>query len=407
MGVLLILLAFVAVAYLLTHFVVDRLQRRFLFASGLEYILLGVLLGPNLHVLTDLDSLAPVIAFGAGWIGLLYGMEVELPVGRRASSAEAGRTMRLAGVESAITGCGVAAAAAAVFRSGAFVGEISSDEAWLSAAVMGCAAAAGSSSAVDLLLSRYHEVATRLLPLLRRTARLGDILAIAAFGVLMCRFHHGDAALENPPDPSTWVLLTAGLGLSLGALFVVFLGDDDSENSRFLALVGIISFASGAAFFLDLSALTVNLLLGVVLVHSRHGEAIHSTLAGTQKPASLILLVFAGVLWTPVPALPAIALSVGFIVLRFVCKALGCWIASMGTSLRDDLVRGLLAQGHVALAIALMFRLVYSGPAVDLAYTAILASVVFYELIAPRVLKGLLIDAGDLRHDVPQLEARA
>ena len=42
MAMLLVALFMIGVAYLLAHFVVDRLQRRYLFVSGVEYILLGV-----------------------------------------------------------------------------------------------------------------------------------------------------------------------------------------------------------------------------------------------------------------------------------------------------------------------------------------------------------------------------
>ena len=57
----------------------------------------------------------------------------------------------------------------------------------------------------------------------------------------------------------------------------------------------------------------------------------------------------------------------------------------------------MLAHGNVAVAMVVSLRLVYDGPAIDLAYTAILASVIVNDLVAPRVLRGLLVDTGDLR----------
>ena len=51
------------------------------------------------------------------------------------------------------------------------------------------------------------------------------------------------------------------------------------------------------------------------------------------------------------------------------------------------------------MAIAISFALVYDGAAVDLAYTAILGSVVLTEFLAPRLLQNLLVDAGELRQD--------
>lgn len=444
----LMLLALAAGAYLLAHFVVDRLQRRYLFVSGLEYIGLGILLGPfvfsQVHVLENLTQLSPVIAFAAGWVGLLYGMEFDLK-GLLAKADEASVRIALSeGVVAGITVTGVsywaltqgwlldapvvvsgaeqaAGAASAMALSLAYpegvaavlvpraqlaVVEaagaqwISLSQAWMAAGTLGCAAAAGSSSAVDLVSRRYGHLETKLLPTLRRAARFGDLLAILALGLLFCIFHQGQTNTLRPPAISDWVLLTVGVGVGLGFLFVLFIGNDESENNRFLALVGIIVFASGSAFFLNLSPLTVNLLLGVVLVNTRAGVGVRETLQTSLRPVGLILLVFAGAMWEPVDPLAAALMCTGYVLLRAFTKAVGGFIASFGTSLRRDIFRGLMAQGEVALAIALSFRLVYDGPAVELAYTAILASVVVNELVAPRLLQGLLIDAGELDRDL-------
>ena len=76
------------------------------------------------------------------------------------------------------------------------------------------------------------------------------------------------------PTPVEWAVITLGIGAVLGVLFTVFLGSDDAKHNLLLPLVGIITFASGAAYFLDLSALLVNLILGVVLINTaKQGSA--------------------------------------------------------------------------------------------------------------------------------------
>jgi len=121
--------------------------------------------------------------------------------------------------------------------------------------LLGCAAGASSSSAVDLMRSRYAGLESQLLPLLRRTARLGDLVAIAAFGLIFCLFHNGETLLSREPVWAEWLVLSLGLGAALGLIFVAFLSDSAKDNEVFLAMVGILLFASGAAFFLELSAL--------------------------------------------------------------------------------------------------------------------------------------------------------
>ncbi len=402
----LFLLVVVALAYILTHFVVERLEKRYLLLTGIEYMALGVVLGPNVveqvHPFTDLRALGPIFAFAAGWVGLLYGMELKLS--RLIATAD--RSIRLALADALITGAGTTIASLAFFRSGLVMEVVPDGEAWPAAMLLGCAAGASSSSAVDLVRSRYPRLETQLLPQLRRTARLGDLFAIVAFGTIFCLFHPGDTLLAEQPGASDWLLITIGLGVSLGLVFMAFLNDDAGDNDAFLAMVGILLFASGAAFFLELSALLVNLLLGVVIVQTTKGQQVSAQLERTAQPVRLVLLLFAGALWTPVEVPVAAFVTSCYILFRILGKMVGGWLATLGTPLRGDIFRGLLAQGDVAVAMAISAKLVYGGGvAIDTAYTAILLSVAFHELVAPRSLRGLLVDAGELREDMPLEDA--
>jgi hypothetical protein len=389
------LLATVAAAYLFTHLFANFLQRRFGLITGIEYVLLGVLLGPmvveDVYVFGDLNAIAPAIAFAAGWVGLLYGLEL------RGMAESDDRSIRLALVVGLGTMLGVTGAARWLLGSGLLLEAIESEQAWMSAGVLGCAAAAGSSSAVELMIAERADEPSRLLSKLKRSTRFTALLAIVVFGVLFCVFHQGDThLLERDPVAAEWVLLTLGLGVVLGIFFTFFLGDDQEEPTRFLALVGIIVFASGAAFFLNLSALLVNLLLGAVIAQTARCGSVQHTLQSTRQPARLILLLFAGALWVPSYPAASIVLFLGFVGLRLLLLFAGSWSAAVGTGSRTDLYRGLLSQGDVAVAMAVSFRLVYAGPAVDLVYTTILAAAVVHEMVAPYALRRLLADAGEL-----------
>jgi len=394
-GEMLLLLMFVGGAYLLAHFVVDRLQRAFLVVSGLEYIMLGILLGPavpQIQAFRDLTPLLPLFALAAGWVGLLRGMELEFSLLRDAPRG----ALRLALGDDLGAGLLVIAAAYALFSSG-LAGQVDGKQAWMTAGVLGCCAAAGATGPLDVVKRRYH-VEGKLVPILRRASRAGDALALLVFGLLFCVFHEDAAGAPLVLRPTEWAVVSIGLGIVLGLLMSPFLAGDESENSRFLALVGIITFASGAAWFLDLSPLLVNLVLGVVLINAaKGGSQIHATLERTDRPMGLVLMVFAGALWSPPPIEITVAALGTFIGLRWIGKAIGSRAAAWGRDLRPDLYRGLLGHGDVTIAMAVSFRLVYEGPAVDIAYTVILASVVFHDLVAPRVLRSLLVDAGQLR----------
>jgi Kef-type K+ transport system membrane component KefB len=189
------------------------------------------------------------------------------------------------------------------------------------------------------------------------------------------------------------------LGVVMGVVFHFFLGDEDDENHLFLAFTGIIVFASGAAWYLQLSPLLVSLVLGMVRGNtSRHARRVLPVILRTHKPMVLLLLIFAGALWTPVHW-PAFVLALLYISVRILGKLTGGWLAalSIGPAVRRDLGRGLLGHGEVAVAMALNLRLVYQGPYVDWVFTAVLVSMVVNELWSARLLKGFLIDAGDIK----------
>ena len=166
-------------------------------------------------------------------------------------------------------------------------------------------------------------------------------------------------------------------------------------------MVGIITFASGAAYFLDLSPLAVNVSLGIVLVNvARTGKIMVETLVSTEKPIMLMLLVLAGALWRPPPVLWTVGAFGVFVLLRLLGKFLASRLAAWGKAgMRKDLFRGLLAQGDVTVAMAVSFQVVFDGALVDLAYTVVLGSVVLHDLTSPRMLRGLLVDAGDVRRE--------
>jgi len=147
----------------------------------------------------------------------------------------------------------------------------------------------------------------------------------------------------------------------------------------------------------------VNLVLGLVLVNVATpdiAEGIRDVLARTRRPMFLMLLIFAGLLWTPVPWHVWVCAG-AYVAVRLGGKRLGGQLASklMGPGSRSDLGRGLLGHGDLAIAMALNFRLVPEWPLSDLVFTTILVSVVVSELWATRSLRRLLIDTGDIRDE--------
>ena len=395
------LLLFISLAYLLARVVVVQVEKRFLVISGVEYIGLGILVGPALHILPVFEVLTealPIIALAVGWFGLLRGMELRTAALRLAPRG----TRRLAMGDNFFAGGLVALASFALLESGLF-GEVGEHELILISGFLGCAAATCGTEPINVIGRRYR-VEGPTQALLQASARIGDSAALFVFGVLMalCRPQRAEA-LANPALAGPgWVIIAILLGLVLGLMFTPFLGDDDSRNNRFLALVGIITFATGAGSVLTLSPMLICLVLGVVLVNtSRAGQRIHSTLAGTERPLSLALLVFAGALWRPPERLDhAFMLFTVFVLARLLGKWLSSRLAAAGGLMRQDMYRGQLSHGDAAVAMTLGVAQVFQDvPLVNAAYTAVLASVVLHDFVAPRALRSLLVDSGELRRE--------
>jgi hypothetical protein len=403
LGIVVLLVLLIGVAYVLAHNVVERLQRRFLVVSGAEYLLLGFLLGPAfpaIHALDNITGLLPIIALAAGWVGLLRGTDFDFASLQKLDPA----TWRIVFLHHLLPGVAVGIGAYYFFIETGWV-ITSARDAALSAAALACFAAADSAEPFDLLARRY-EISGRLAPLLRNGTRLGDIAVILAFGLIFAVFHE-NAPQAQDYSPSLWAWVTVLLGASLGFLFSLFLAGDESDNSRFLALVGIIAFASGGAYFLELSPLAVNLFMGFVLVNfARGGQLLHTTLESTERPMTIVLLIFAGALWERTALVPTLLALGGFLVLRTGAKWLASAIAGWGTTIRKDLFRGLLAHGDVTLAMAVSFRLVYDGDAAKLAYSVVLGSIILNDLIAPRLLRGLLVDEGEIQRELKDSDSR-
>ena len=403
LGTVVLLVIVIGVAYVLAHNVVERLQRRFLVVSGAEYLLLGFLLGPAfpaIHALDNVAGLLPIIALAAGWVGLLRGTDFDFASLQKLDPA----TWRVVFLHHLLPGVAVGVGSYYFFTETGLVLTSPRDGA-LSAAALACFAAADSAEPFDLLARRY-EVSGRLAPLLRNGTRLGDIAVILAFGLIFCVFHE-NAPQAQDYSPALWAWVTVLLGGALGFLFSLFLAGDESDNSRFLALVGIIAFASGGAYFLELSPLAVNLSMGFVLVNfARGGQLLHTTLESTERPMAIVLLIFAGALWERTELVPTLLALGGFLIARTGAKWIASVIAGWGTSLRKDLFRGLLAHGDVTLAMAVSFRLVYDGEAAKIAYSVVLGSIILNDLMAPRLLRGLLVDEGEIQRELKDSDSR-
>ena len=171
----------VAVAYLATHVAFDWIARRFLIVSGAEYLLLGILLGPQVSGLLDartVESVWPIATVALGWIGVIVGMQFRLVDLVRIP----GVTYRLAFAESLATLALVAAAGGAVL---AYALGLDLRDAIVPALALGGVAATSSPAGIEVAARRLGWRGPVVRQLQVSTA-IDAAVAVVTIGLLAC-----------------------------------------------------------------------------------------------------------------------------------------------------------------------------------------------------------------------------
>ncbi len=407
-------LAVITVGYIFAYLVFDRLRDRFGYVGGAEYVVIGFLLGPRVTGLMDagqVQDLTPIVSLALGWLGMLLGTYFRLPM----MALIDGDHLRIAFAEAVTTFAVALAALLALLR---YVAGVPAPESVVLAVTLAGVATLSSPIAVDAVVDRVR-VRSRVPSVLQLTARIDALVAVVAFGLVLAIFHQGDVAPGvRPPTATEWSVINLAVGVASGVLFHLFLGPRGhlDEGRLFVALAGAIVVASGASYYLNLSPIFTNLVLGFILANSgsAHRDVTRLLLA-TERPVYLALLLFAGAAWSP-GSVDLLFIAPLFVIIRVAARFLGGWVAGgyvAPTELRaPGLGRGLLPLGGIAVALALNYGQVYPDFHPRLVVTATLLSVLLFEIIASREASAfiLLLEEGrvpseDDQAPPPEVEA--
>lgn len=386
-------LAVVAIGYLLTALVFNRLRDRFGYAGSAEYVVLGVLLGPHAAGFLSADvvrDLTPLVSLALGWTGMHLGLFFRFPTLALLDRAHLG----MAFTEAVGT---LAASLAALLALLHWALGLSWEEAALPAVALAAIATMTAPVVIDALAPRFG---TRpLFAPLQLTARIDALVGVLAFGLLLAVFHQGEVApTVRPPTATEWAVINVAVGVASGVLFHLFLGraeeSGDGGARLFVSMAGATVLASGASYYLNLSPIFTNLVLGVMLANSgsAHRE-VRRFLESSARPVYLALLIFAGAAWRP-GALELLFVAPAFVAVRILARLGGGWLAGTWAAppaLREPRYgRALLAQGGLSAAIAVNYGQVVPGPLADAVLTAALLAVLLFEMLAKAEAEAVL-----------------
>jgi len=383
-------LAVVAVGYILAYVLFDRLRDRYGYVGGAEYVLLGVLLGPRVSGLlgaAQVQDLTPIVSLAAGWLGMLLGSYFRLPTLALLPRSH----VATAFAEAVATFRAALAALLALFR---FVAGQAWPDVVVQAVTLAAIATLSSPAAVDAFAGRAR-VRAPILPVLQLTARIDALVAVVAFGLVLAIYHQGEVApAVRTPTATEWAVINLAVGVASGVLFHLFLGprgsaeEPEGASRLFVALAGAIVVASGASYYLNLSPIYTNLILGFILSNSgsSHRDVTRLLLA-TERPVYLALLIFAGAAWSP-GSVDLLFIAPAFVAIRLAARYFGGRLAGMHVAPPEmrtpGLARGLLAQGGIGVAIAVNYAQVRPDLNPRLVLTATLLSVLLFEVVASR-----------------------
>jgi Kef-type K+ transport system membrane component KefB len=385
----LLLVLLVVVAYLAAHVAFEWLARRYLVVSGAEYLVLGVLVGPQgfgLLPVEALDAFSPFLTVALGWVGAIVGMQFYLPALVRIPA----QRWQIATMEALLTFVVVGSLVASALH-------------WMFDATLPVAAAAGMALGAIATASAptgIEVVARRLSdrgPLVRQlelTAAVDSAVAVLAIGLLACAYHVAPEGVRAPTT-TEWAAISIGIGVVSGALFQLFLGSERESDRFIVSLVGAVALASGAASYLQLSSLLVCMVMGATLANtSGNRQAVARTLASAERPFYFVLLILAGASWRSGPVSWLVPLTL-FLLARAVGKVGGARLAARTAgevaALGAGWGRALLGQGGLALAIALEYarregafhELVFAGAIVSMLLTDFGSAWLVHSVVAP------------------------
>ncbi len=383
--VILGLLALTALAYLGGHKRVIELERKLgisqVITAGLPFLLLGMVARqPAVGVLTDsvLNELRPVLLIGLGSIGFVAGFRFEAKLFQGLPQGTG--TIALLSTFLPFAAVALATAPLLVLFSGADWRSSLQDPVFVrDALILATAGASTARSAVRLFdTSDGDSIAARVI----RIEELAGVLGLALVAAFFRR--QDPAGAWNLPG-ALWLLVTLGLGTALGLLYYTMLASTRRWPELLVLTLGAIAFAAGSAALLQLSAVAVSFVAGVLLANfpGQYQTPLREMLKRLERPIYLLALFLIGAQWD-VGDWRGWALMPVFMVARLAGKAAAAAIAgkseSMPIAANESRTLVLSPIGALAIAIVVDAQLLFPSGSISLVVSAVIGGGVLTEI---------------------------
>ncbi len=373
------------------------LGARYIYLTGTEFILVGVALGGSFIGILDapaLKSLTPLYSLCLGFVGLIFGIQLEW-----------NKLKRLPWRYDVIVVIQALVTMAVVFFPCWILMEFAFGTEG-KVQVLGAFVLAATASCTGLttlaLLSRDLKLRkTPFIELLQYISSLDAVVGLVGVGIAFSLVHTHSPFGSHLGTGVLALGIALILGLSTGFLLHLITQHHCSEEELVVFIMGMILFTAGLAEYFMLSPLFVCMITGIVMANVKGAkERVFLMLARLEHPFYLVMLILAGAMWKV--ATPwAWAFAALYLGLRLVGKVVGGYLAvrAVGAHIRAPgrLGWGLMSQGGIAVAMVINFNQIHPTDYSGLVVTSVLSAVIINELISPTLIRSLLLRTGEVK----------
>ncbi len=356
-----------------------------IFITGIEYIMLGLLLGGSGLNILDVDTIRkfqPFLIFGLAWVGYLYGIQFEIKLVRTLPE----KYFSITAIQAIITFIIVSVSMFVFFH---LISLFPLEKAIVLSIILGIAALSTAQSALAITNRNFKFRDQRLFDLLRYIASVDGLFSMMFFSIFLAFSNPGTAAISSILSALKWSGLTAFAALVPALIFLLMNKSGYKHGDFHLLLTGIIAFTGGMSWQLGLSPLISGLLAGIFIANTcKFRIRALNFLSDGEKPIYIIMLIILGAGWNLglKISIPAVLI---FIVFRTAGKVVGNFAGVKSFRSAFPIPPGvgfsLLSEGGISFGIIINFKILYPELSSHIIHI-ILISAVFFELISPRLI---------------------
>lgn len=407
---LMLLLVVFLFGYLATHLFIIRLRKTQYLFIGIEYIIAGILINPSfltklnqffnikIPILLNPDiiyQIKPGVLLVLGFYGLITGLKFKVNKLSECKKADWLLSFFEFFFAFLVVGALSFIPLYMLFFNGYNLPILLSG-----AYILAIASAITSHSFISNITEKLNLVGP-LSKLFFNSSYITFNFGIIFYGFLFAIFRFGNIQILNFTQIE-WVVLSLFFAAIMGLLFFLFLGNEKDENKIYIALIGIVLFSVGVAFLLKLSPIYITFIVGAILTNvSKIGDGILSVFEKINQPISVLIVIFAGIFWVPASIYYFFAVIIIFMLLRFTSKMLAGYFTYAALKGEQTIPKssgyGLQSTDILLCGMAVEYYFLNPSAIIPFVITAILSSVVIFNIYGFIKTKNFLIDFDDIK----------